>query len=141
MKILVVEDEPSDLKLATVVLESDGHRVFGTGTPAEVMDSVLAQRPDVILLDLALPGTNGLELSRQLKAHPQAAQIPIIAVTAYPSAFPRAQMMETGCDAYVVKPINTRSFARDIAAVVHEHQHGSQPASQSATSGKDGGMK
>jgi|SRR6185437_6535600 len=127
MKIFIVEDEPSDLKLATVVLESDGHRVVGTGTPAEVMDSVLAQQPDVILLDLALPGTNGIELSRQLKVNPQTARIPIIAVTAYPAAFPQMKLIEAGCDAYFVKPISTRTFSHDVAEVVAQHRQERPP--------------
>ena len=126
MKILIVEDEPSDLKLATVVLESDGHRVVGTGTPAEVINAVLTHRPDVILLDLALPGTNGVELSRQLKSNPETAGIPIIAVTAYPAAFPQTQILEAGCDAYIVKPINTRDFSKEVTAVV-EHHHRESP--------------
>ena len=122
MKIFIVEDEPSDLKLATVVLESDGHRVVGAGTPAEVMGAVLDDRPDVILLDVALPGTNGMELTRQLKANPHTAGIPIIAITAYPTAFPQTEMIEAGCDAYFVKPISTRTLSRDVTEVVEQHQ-------------------
>lgn len=128
MKILLVEDDPTDVKLATVVLESDGHRVVATGTPAEVLQSVLEHRPDVILLDLALPGTNGTELGRQLKANPDSAAIPLVAVTAFPTVFPESMVIEAGFDACLVKPIMTRTFTQSIADVVHHHRSKPSPS-------------
>ncbi|MBI4379660.1 MAG: response regulator [candidate division NC10 bacterium] len=118
MKILVVEDEPTSLKLAQAVLAADGHQVFDADAVKQALETVLREKPDMILLDLRLPDTDGLTFARQLKGGAETKNIPIIAVTAYPDEFSKQQALEAGCDAYFIKPLNTRTLQREIHNVV-----------------------
>jgi CheY-like chemotaxis protein len=118
MRILVVEDEPACLKLAHVVLSWDGHQVAGAGAVDAAIAEIARGEPEVILLDLELPRINGLQLSRKLKADPALRHIMIIALTAYPERFPREEALAAGCDAYLVKPIDTRNLNAQVASIV-----------------------
>jgi CheY-like chemotaxis protein len=118
MKILVVEDHPADLKLMGAVLRMSGH-IVGEQTSAEgVVEAVMADKPDIILLDLRLPGMDGLTLTRQLKANADTRLIPIVAVTAYPNHYLRTEILAAGCEACVLKPIDTRELAHRLEQVV-----------------------
>jgi CheY-like chemotaxis protein len=120
MRILVVEDEPASMKLAHLVLSSDGHEV----TQAEAVDKAIEQitqsEPEVILLDLELPNMDGLSLARTLKSDPEKKRIVIVAVTAYPERYPREEVLAAGCDAYIVKPINTRKLTSQVTHAVEK---------------------
>jgi CheY-like chemotaxis protein len=120
MKVLVVEDEPSSLKLAGLVLSSDGHEVAEADEVHRAIEEILRFEPEVILLDLALPGVDGLTLARALKADPKRRHIVIIAMTAFPETFSREAALAAGCDAYIVKPINTRQLTEQVASVVEK---------------------
>jgi two-component system cell cycle response regulator len=114
MKILVVEDHPSDLKLMGAVLRMSGH-IVGEHTSAEgVMEAIVADRPDIILMDLNLPGMDGLELARLLKADTCTRSIPIVAMTAYPDRYRRDEMIVAGCELCIVKPIDTRALPNQL---------------------------
>jgi CheY-like chemotaxis protein len=115
MKILVVEDEPSSLKLAHLVLVADGHDVTQAEAAEQAMDEIVRSQPDVILLDLELPGIDGLTLARNLKRDSKTQHIAIVAITAYPEKYPREQAMAAGCDGYIMKPINTRKLSQQVA--------------------------
>jgi len=106
MNILVIEDDPVDRKLAGVVLCA--------------MLSIAQSTPDVILLDLRLPGMDGATLVRNLRANPETRGIPIVAVTSFPERFGREEMMAAGCDAYLVKPIDTRALSHQMKAVIEK---------------------
>jgi CheY-like chemotaxis protein len=84
MKVLIIEDEPTDRKLKDAVLKMSGHIVRERATAEEAVDAITADKPDVIGLDLRLPGMDGLTLARQLKVNPGTGQIPMVAITAYP---------------------------------------------------------
>lgn len=114
MKILVVEDHPTQLKLARLVLGFDGHSVSEAAAAAQATASINADRPDIILLDLALPGVDGLMLARKLKADPATRDIYIVAVTSYPQEYTKSAALAAGCDAYIPKPINTRELSRQL---------------------------
>jgi len=120
MKILVVEDEPASLKLAQVVLSSDGHEVTQAEAVDKAMEEISRSQPEVILLDLGLPRVDGLTLARKLKSDPDKKHIVIVAVTAYPERFPREEALAAGCDAYIVKPINTRNLTGQVASAVEK---------------------
>jgi two-component system cell cycle response regulator len=114
MKILVVEDHPSDLKLMGAVLRMSGHMV-GEHTSAEgVMDAIVADKPDVILMDLNLPGMDGLALARLLKAKADTRLIPIVAMTAYPDRYRRDELITAGCEICIIKPIDTRALPEQL---------------------------
>jgi CheY-like chemotaxis protein len=108
MKILIVEDDPTNLKLLNVVLSSGGHQVLNSEKAAEALEITRSEKPDLIMVDLVLPDMSGLELVRKIKEDKSAAQIPIIALTGYPEKFKNGEMVRTGFDAYLLKPVNIK---------------------------------
>jgi CheY-like chemotaxis protein len=89
----------------------NGHIVRETTSAEEAVDAIAAGKPDVILLDLRLPGMDGLTLARRLKVNAETGSIPIIAVTAYPERYRREELLAAGCDACIIKPIDTRELS------------------------------
>jgi len=121
MNILVVEDNPSHLKLAHLVLSAAGYKVNAVEAAEQAFNSIKQEKPQVILLDLELPGMDGLTLVRKLKADAETRDIHVIVVTAYPDRYTRKEALAAGCDAYLVKPINTRALPQILSEVV-EHR-------------------
>lgn len=117
MKILVIEDHPAQLKLAHHVLSAAGHDVNDAEAAEAALLAIKTDRPQLILLDLLLPDIDGLTLVRRLKADPETRDIHVVAVTSYPEAYPKAAVLAAGCDAYIVKPINTRELPRQLDAI------------------------
>ena len=120
MNILLVEDNPTDLKLLSAVLNSSGHSVREQTSAEQAVEEIKARHPDVLLLDLRLPGMDGLELARRLKADPKTRPIPIVAITAAPELFSRQTALAAGCDAYFVKPVDTRKLSGEIEQAVRQ---------------------
>ena len=112
--ILVVDDNDAGLELVRFVLEIEGFRVETAGSSAEVLRRLKTHTPDLILMDVQLPGQDGLSLTRQLKADPATVQIPIVALTAHAMDGDREQALAAGCSGYVTKPINTRTFGDEV---------------------------
>ena len=112
--ILVVDDNDAGLELVRFVLEIEGFRVETAGSSAEVLRRLKTHTPDLILMDVQLPGQDGLSLTRQLKADPATLQIPIVALTAHAMDGDREQALAAGCSGYVTKPINTRTFGDEV---------------------------
>lgn len=112
--ILVVDDNPMNVKLLRFVLEARGYVIRAAHSAEEAMRALEASAPDLILMDIQLPGTDGLTLSRHLRADPRHARTPIVAVSA--SAMPQdhAAALEAGCDEFVAKPIDTRTFGATV---------------------------
>ena len=108
MRILVVEDQPIEMKLAVLVLSAEGHEVRRADTAESALAEIERARPDVVLLDLSLPGMDGLALARALKSNPETRGVPIVAITSYPEKFPASAAADAGCDAYLHKPVSTR---------------------------------
>jgi CheY-like chemotaxis protein len=118
--ILIVDDNAVNLKLIRVLLASEGYDVR-TATSSEEALTVLAQfSPRLILMDIQLPGMDGLALTRQLKSEPATKDTVILALTAYAMKGDEERMLAAGCDGYVSKPIDTRALpgvvARHLAA-------------------------
>lgn len=114
--LLVVDDNAANLKLMTFVLQSRGHDVRTAADAAEAMRSIAERRPELILMDVQLPGVDGLELTRQLKADPATRDIVVVAVTAYAMRGDEERALEAGCDGYLTKPIDTRGLPAVVAA-------------------------
>ena len=117
MKILVIEDHVVDLNLADLVLSTTGHDVSAVEAAEQAFAAIQEDRPQLILLDLDLPGMDGLALVRKLKADPDTRDICVVAVTFYPEQYPKAAALAAGCDAYLLKPINTRELSGQLTAV------------------------
>ena len=117
MKILVIEDHVAELNLANVVLSTAGHDVSTAETAEQAIAAIKKERPQLILLDLELPGMDGLTLARKLKADPDMRDIHIVAVTFHPERHPKAAALAAGCDTYLMKPINTRELSDQLTAV------------------------
>ena len=114
MNILVIEDEPTSLKLAHVILAAEGHDVKDADAAEKALDTIRRDKPDVILLDLALPGMDGFALARILKKNPDTKDIRIIAVTAYPDRYNELDALAAGCDAYITKPIDIKALNKQV---------------------------
>ncbi len=114
-KILVIEDNPANLELATFLLEVEGHVVLQATTAEEGIALAKAQSPDVIVMDVGLPGMDGLEATRVLRKDPATKDIPVIAATSHAMKGDKEQIMAAGCDDYVAKPLDTRTFAQQVA--------------------------
>jgi CheY-like chemotaxis protein len=127
IKILVVEDHPTELKLAVHVLSAAGHEVAPALAADHALAAIAANRPTIILLDLSLPGMDGLTLARKLKSDPSTSGILIVAVTSYPEKFTRAEALEAGCDAYLHKPVSTRTLPETLRAVVENAENDGTP--------------
>jgi CheY-like chemotaxis protein len=112
--ILVVDDNPAGQLLVTTVLQLDGFQVEGAGSSFEVLERLRTRTPDLILMDVQLPGQDGLSLTRQLKADPATASLRIVALTAYAMAGDREQAIAAGCVGYITKPIDTRNLADQV---------------------------
>lgn len=109
--ILVVDDNATNLRLASEVLEMEGHNVSRAADATEALALLEEIRPDLILMDIALPGMDGLELTRLLKGRPALAGVPIVALSAFAMKGDEERALGAGCDGYITKPINTRTFA------------------------------
>ena len=117
MDILLVEDDPTDSKLLSAVLQATGHRVLEKSSAEQAVEEIRARKPEVILLDLKLPGMDGLALARLLKQDPDTQHIPIVALTAAPEKFSKEAALAAGCDAYIRKPVDTRTLHEQIVDV------------------------
>jgi CheY-like chemotaxis protein len=114
-RILIVDDNVTNLKLVTYLMKSRGYDVTTATDADSALETIHASRPQLILMDLQLPGIDGLELTRRLKADPDTSDIKIIAVTAYAMKGDQERALAAGCDDYVTKPIDTRALPETIA--------------------------
>lgn len=115
-RILIVDDNPVNLKLARSVLEIEGYEVDAAVDAENALDYLATRSPDLILMDIALPGMDGLTLTRKLKADPRWRGIPVIALTAFAMLADERQALDAGCDGYVTKPIDTRQLPLTVRA-------------------------
>lgn len=104
--ILIVDDNAVNLKLARVILELEGYHVRTVADAEDALELLQTFRPKLILMDIQLPGMDGLQLTRQLKADPVTREIIIIALTAYAMKGDDLKVLAAGCDGYVTKPLD-----------------------------------
>jgi CheY-like chemotaxis protein len=113
-RILVVEDNPSNLDLARMVLEGNGFTVDTAANGQEGLEKARHLRPDLILMDMQLPGVDGLAVTRQLKADPATASIKVVALTANALKGSEEQALAAGCSGYIAKPIELKKFMLQV---------------------------
>jgi CheY-like chemotaxis protein len=114
-RILIVDDNATNLKLVAYLMKANGYEVDTALAAESALEALRLNRPDVILMDIQLPGIDGLELTRRLKADPETSDIVIIAVTAYAMKGDQDKALAAGCDDYITKPIDTRALPDTIA--------------------------
>lgn len=113
--ILVVDDHPANLALLEHLLQAHGHEVTLAADAPTALAMIGQRRPRLILMDLQLPGVDGFQLTRQLKDDPRTADIPVVAVTSYAMSGDAQRALAAGCDGYITKPIEVRTFVDSIA--------------------------
>jgi two-component system cell cycle response regulator DivK len=112
--ILIVEDNEKNMKLARDVLQSRGYATLEAVTGEEGVRLAIDKKPDLILMDIQLPGINGMEAFRQVRAAPGCASIPVVAFTASVTPTDRSQISAAGFDAFISKPINLKEFLETV---------------------------
>src|SRR4051812_27232883 len=114
--ILIVDDNAQNLKLVRIVLAAEGYEIRTAGDAEDAMTLLKSYRPRLILMDLQLPGMDGLELTRRLKADLSWRGLVIVALTAYAMKGDEERARAAGCDDYVTKPIDIDALPRIVAA-------------------------
>jgi len=114
--ILIVEDNERSLKLERDVLELHGYRTLQARTAEEGIDLAVATTPDLILMDIRLPGMNGDEALKKLRADARTSGVPVIALTSSSTSDDRKRLRTAGFDGYVAKPMDLKEFLAEVAA-------------------------
>ena len=113
-RILIVEYNEADVRLLKDVLESQGYETLQTGDGLEAINLALAHLPDLMLMDIQLPEISGLEVTRRLRRDDRSRHIPIVAVTAFAMGCHRREALDSGCNAYISKPISIVGFLSTV---------------------------
>ncbi len=113
-EILVVEDNPQNYELAEFLLEDAGFAVRRAADAEELRRALASGLPDLVLMDIQLPGVDGLSLVSEIRALPEAAALPIVALTAHAMRGDRERFLAAGCDGYISKPIDVATFAQQV---------------------------
>lgn len=113
-RILIIEDNPANLELMRYLLAARGCEVLAAGDGMQGMDMIHEEIPDLVICDIRLPGIDGLELARRLRAGNRRTNIPLIAVTAFAMDEDRMRIMAAGFDACITKPIDPEAFTDEI---------------------------
>ena len=117
-RVLIVEDHPLNAKLLRDLLEANGYETLETGDGLEALTLAREGRPDLILMDLQLPDVSGLEVTRWLRREPGTETTPIIAITAFAMLGDEKKALDSGCDAYLAKPISIYRVLDTVAALL-----------------------
>ena len=116
--VLVVEDTPVNMKLVAMLLQKEGYGVLQARTAEEGIALARDKRPALVLMDVNLPGVDGLQATRILKSDERTKAIPVVAVTALAMQGDEERIRAAGCDGYVAKPIRYRQFLQEVANVL-----------------------
>jgi two-component system cell cycle response regulator DivK len=114
-KILIIEDNEQNLYLETFILQKNGHEIVQARSGETGITLAAQKLPDLILLDIQLPGMDGYTVAQELRKNPEISQVPIIAVTSYAMTGDRERILEAGCTSYIEKPINPDTFHGEVA--------------------------
>ena len=121
--VLIVEDNPRNMKLVRDLLDHAGYRTLGVSSAEEGIELARSRRPDLVLMDVQLPGMDGVEALARLRAEPDVGEMPIVALTAFAMKDDRERFLAAGFDEYIEKPLNVREFPEQVSAILGRH-HG-----------------
>lgn len=127
-RVLYIEDNEQNLYLITFILETVGYQVVQARSGEEGIALAGAQVPDLILLDIQLPGMDGYEIARRLRSNPDLQRVPMVAVTSYAMVGDREKALGAGCDGYIEKPINPETFLAQVEAHLRPEMLSGGPA-------------
>ena len=113
-KILVVEDNKINMYLSCRILKSSGYEVIEARSGEEGVELAIKEKPDLIIMDIQLPGIDGLETTKRIRESEANGEIPIIALTSYAMAGDKKKALKAGCTGYIEKPINPETFISEI---------------------------
>ena len=119
--ILIIEDNEKNRKLARDVLQVKGYKTIESETAEEGLTLALEKSPALVLMDIQLPGMDGIRALKQLRANPQTKNIPVIAITASAMTNNRQTMLAEGFDGYQSKPISVKNFLEELERVLASH--------------------
>jgi two-component system, cell cycle response regulator DivK len=122
-RILIVEDNKTDVRLLKDILESRGYETLQAEDGLEAINLVFARLPDLILMDIQLPEISGLEVTRCLRGDDRSRRIPIVAVTAFAMGWHEREALDSGCDAYLSKPISVLGFLNTVESFLSRFPH------------------
>ena len=120
--ILIVEDNPRNLKLVRDLLEHHGYRTLAAATGEEAIDVARAHRPHLVLMDVQLPGIDGVAALTRLRADAATASLRVVAVTAFAMKHDHDRFLAWGFDGYIAKPISVRDFPGQVAALLADRE-------------------
>ncbi|MFA5262418.1 MAG: response regulator [Opitutaceae bacterium] len=112
--ILCIEDNEQNLYLVRIIMEANGHVFYAADNGKKGIEMAISLHPDLILLDIQLPAMDGYAVARELRKHPEIANVPIIAVTSYAMIGDREKSLAAGCTDYIEKPINPDTFLQQV---------------------------
>ena len=115
-KVLIIEDNPANMTLATFLLQSAGHSVLAARDAETGLTLARDEQPDLVLMDIQLPGMDGLEATALLKSDAATREIPVVALTALAMKGDEERILAAGCDGYIAKPLAYRDFLATISA-------------------------
>ena len=121
-KILIVEDNPVHTRLMEMTLRDKNYTILKATNGEEALVIAMKEQPDLIMMDLNLPKMTGFEVVKKLRENPAFSHTPIIALTAYPLEGDSQRIIDSGCDMYLTKPINTRELPEVIAEMLSQRQ-------------------
>ena len=119
--ILIIEDNEKNRKLVRDVLQATGYKTIESETAEEGLKLAIEKSPDLILMDIQLPGMDGITALKQLRIDPQTKSIPVIAITASAMTYNRVTMLAEGFDGYQTKPISLKDFLGEVQRVLESH--------------------
>jgi CheY-like chemotaxis protein len=114
-KVLIVEDNPVNLRLAQFLLEKRGFSVRKATTGAECLTEMTRDLPDIVLMDIQLPGEDGLAVTRKIRSDPRMAGVVVVALTAHAMAGDREKILAAGCDGYIAKPVDPQGLPSEVS--------------------------
>lgn len=120
-KVLVIEDNEANMILVTALLKSSGWTVIPAMTAEEGIKIARAETPALVLMDISLPGMDGLTATGILKQDPQTKDIPVVALTAHAMKGDEAKALSAGCIGYITKPIDTRAFPKAVSGYIKDY--------------------
>ena len=122
-RVLIVEDNKADVRLLKDILERRGYETLQTGDGLEAIKLALEHLPDLILMDIQLPEISGFEVTQRLRGDNRSRHIPIVAVTAFAMGWHERETLDSGCDAYIAKPISILGFLSTVESFLPRFLH------------------